>query len=140
MREAVQNGMTIAEFPTTQEAADASHEAGLAILVGAPNLVLGGSHSGNISAADLIERGLLDVLSSDYVPASLLQAAFLLHEGLDFTLPEAMAPVSRLPAEILGLADRGRIAPGLRADLVRVREVGTTPAVIAVWREGQRIA
>ena len=138
--EAVACGCRVAEFPTTMEAAEVARGNGLKIVMGAPNLVLGGSHSGNISAADLIERGLLDVLSSDYVPASLLQAAFLLHEGLDFTLPEAMAPVSRLPAEILGLADRGRIAPGLRADLVRVREVGTTPAVVAVWREGQRIA
>jgi alpha-D-ribose 1-methylphosphonate 5-triphosphate diphosphatase len=138
--EAVACGCRVAEFPTTMEAAEAARGSGLKIVMGAPNLVLGGSHSGNVSAADLIERGLLDILSSDYVPASLLQAAFLLHEGLDFTLPEAMAPVSRLPAEILGLTDRGRIAPGLRADLIRVREVGTTPTVVAVWREGQRIA
>ena len=73
------------------------------------------------------------------MPASLLQAAFLLHEGFGIAMPQAIAPVTRTPAELLGLADRGRIAPGLRADLVRVREVGTTPTVVAVWREGQRI-
>lgn len=138
--EAVACGCRIAEFPTTLEAAQAARASGLCIVMGAPNLVLGGSHSGNVSAADLVEAGLLDVFSSDYVPASLLQAAFLLHEGFGLDLPEAMAPVSRIPAEILGLADRGRIAHGLRADLIRVREVGTTPTVVAVWREGQRIA
>ena len=89
--------------------------------MGAPNLVLGGSHSGNVSAAELVALDLLDIFSSDYVPASLLQAAFMLHEGFGLALPEAIAPVSRMPAEVLGLADRGRIAPGLRADLVRVR-------------------
>jgi alpha-D-ribose 1-methylphosphonate 5-triphosphate diphosphatase len=138
--EAVACGCRVAEFPTTVEAAEAARASGLGIVMGAPNLVLGGSHSGNVSAAELVERGLLDVFSSDYVPASLLQAAFLLHEGFGLALPEAIAPVSRMPAEILGLADRGRIAPCLRADLVRVREVGTTPTVVAVWREGQRIA
>ena len=112
----------------------------MSIVMGAPNLVLGASHSGNVSAAELVEHGLLDVFSSDYVPASLLHAAFLLHEGFGIALPEAMAPVTRTPAELLGLDDRGRLAPGMRADLVRVREVGPTPTVVAVWREGRRIA
>ena len=85
-------------------------------------------------------RGLLDVFSSDYVPASLLHSAFLLREGFGIAMPEAIAPITSCPADLLGLTDRGRIAPGLRADLVRVREVGTTPTVVAVWREGQRIA
>jgi len=133
-------GCTIAEFPTTIAAAEAARAAGMGIVMGAPNLVIGGSHSGNVSAAELVQHGLLDVFSSDYVPASLLHAAFLLHEGFGIPMPEAIAPVTRTPADLVGMADRGRLAPGLRADLVRVREVGTAPTVVAVWREGQRIA
>ena len=114
--------------------------AGMGIVMGAPNLIMGGSHSGNVSASELVERGLLDVFSSDYVPASLLHSAFLLHEGFGIPMPDAITPITRKPADLVGLADRGRIAPGLRADLVRVREVGITPTVVAVWREGQRIA
>lgn len=140
VEEAVACGCRIAEFPTTLAAAEAARAHGLSIVMGAPNLVLGGSHSGNVSAADLVARGLLDLLSSDYVPASLLHAAFLLHQGFGIAMPEAVAPVTRAPAEVLGLADRGRLAAGLRADLIRVREVGGTPTVVAVWREGQRIA
>ena len=133
-------GCTIAEFPTTLAAAHAARASGMGIVMGAPNLVIGGSHSGNVSAADLVEHGLLDVFSSDYVPASLLHAAFLLHEGFGIPMPDAIAPVTRTPAELVGMADRGHLAPGLRADLVRVREVGTAPTVVAVWRDGQRIA
>ncbi|MEK0085700.1 alpha-D-ribose 1-methylphosphonate 5-triphosphate diphosphatase [Benzoatithermus flavus] len=133
-------GCAIAEFPTTLEAARAARAAGMSIVMGAPNLVIGGSHSGNVAAAELVEHGLLDVFSSDYVPASLLQAAFLLREGFGIPMPDAIAPVTRIPADLLGLGDRGRIAPGARADLVRVREIGVTPTVLAVWREGWRIA
>ena len=111
----------------------AASAAGMGIVMGAPNLVIGGSHSGNVSAAELVEHGLLDVFSSDYVPASLLHAAFLLHEGFGIPMPEAIAPVTRTPADLVGLADRGRLAPGLRADLVRVREVGTRQRW---WRSG----
>ena len=96
-------GCTIAEFPTTLEAAEAARASGMGIVMGAPNLVIGGSHSGNVSAAELVEHGLLDVFSSDYVPASLLHAAFLLHEGFGIPLPEAIAPVTRTPAALLGL-------------------------------------
>jgi alpha-D-ribose 1-methylphosphonate 5-triphosphate diphosphatase len=132
-------GCAIAEFPTTVEAAEAARAAGMGIVMGAPNLVIGGSHSGNVAAAELIERGLLDAFSSDYVPASLLQAAFLLREGFGLPMPEAIAPVTRNPARLLGLTDRGRIAPGARADLVRVREIDVTPTALAVWRQGCRI-
>lgn len=133
-------GCTIAEFPTTVEAASAARAAGMGVVMGAPNLVIGGSHSGNVSAAELAERGLLDAFSSDYVPASLLHAAFILREGFGAPMNEAIAPVTRNPARLLGLVDRGRIAAGLRADLVRVREVGTTPTVVEVWSQGRRIA
>lgn len=134
-------GVTISEFPTTAEAAAAARAAGMGTVMGAPNLVIGGSHSGNVGAGELARAGLLDAFSSDYVPASLLHAAFLL-AGPPFALPvpAAVATVTANPAAMLGLADRGRLVPGARADLVRVREVGGTPAAVAVWREGARIA
>jgi len=141
VEEAAEDGVAISEFPTTLEAASAAHDAGLAILMGAPNVVRGKSHSGNISATDLVAAGLLDILSSDYVPFALLQAAFLLPqrvEGLD--LSKALATVTRNPARAAGLSDRGEIAPGMRADLVRVASNAPLPVVRAVWREGQRVS
>ncbi len=81
VREAVSDGVAIAEFPTTREAARLSHDAGIRVLMGAPNLVRGGSHTGNVSAQDLAREGLLDILSSDYVPSSLLWGAFDLPAG-----------------------------------------------------------
>jgi alpha-D-ribose 1-methylphosphonate 5-triphosphate diphosphatase len=139
VKEAIENGMTIAEFPTTQEAAQASCEAGLAVLVGAPNVVLGGSHSGNIAAIDLIRAGRADILSSDYVPASLMEAVFKLPKESTITLPQAVKLASLNPARAVGLGDRGEIAPDKRADLVRVRVLGDAPVVRAVWREGERV-
>ena len=139
--EAEADGVAISEFPTTLEAASAAHAAGLSILMGAPNVVRGKSHSGNISATDLVAAGLLDILSSDYVPFALLQAAFLLPSrvaGLD--LPRALATVTSNPARAAGFNDRGEIAPGKRADLVRVAANGPVPAVRGVWREGQRVS
>jgi alpha-D-ribose 1-methylphosphonate 5-triphosphate diphosphatase len=140
VQEAVRNGMTIAEFPTTREAAEASREAGLAVLVGAPNLVLGGSHSGNIAAIDLLRDGQADILSSDYVPASLMESVFKLRDsGVGISLPQAARLASLNPARAVGLGDRGEIAPRRRADFVRVREVGGSPVVRAVWRAGERV-
>jgi alpha-D-ribose 1-methylphosphonate 5-triphosphate diphosphatase len=139
--ESVAAGMTIAEFPTTPEAAKASHEAGLAVLMGAPNLVLGGSHSGNVAAIDLARAGHVDILSSDYVPASLLRGVFqLAGAGIGFDLPKAAATAARNPARAAGIADRGELAAGQRADFLRVRVAGGTPHVREVWREGKRIA
>lgn len=141
VEEAVADGVAISEFPTTLEAAAAAHDAGLAILMGAPNVVRGKSHSGNISATDLVRAGLLDILSSDYVPFALLQAAFVLPQRVDgLALPEALATVTRNPARAAGLEDRGEIAVGKRADLVRVKVVGGLPIVRGVWRQGQRVS
>jgi alpha-D-ribose 1-methylphosphonate 5-triphosphate diphosphatase len=137
--QAVAEGVRIAEFPTTVAAARAAHEHGLAVVMGAPNVVRGGSHSGNIAALDLARERLLDGLSSDYVPASLLHAAFLLRDRAGWTLPEAVACVSARPARLAGLADRGELAPGLRADLLRVRECAGVPVVLAAWRAGRRV-
>ncbi|MGB5902604.1 MAG: alpha-D-ribose 1-methylphosphonate 5-triphosphate diphosphatase [Xanthobacteraceae bacterium] len=137
-------GVRLAEFPTSFEAAQASHQAGMAVLMGAPNVVRGKSHSGNISARTLAEEGVLDVLSSDYVPLSLIHAPFVLaaDESSGITLPRAIRMVSATPARAVGLDDRGRIANGLRADLVRVRVRNdrSVPIVKSVWREGQRVA
>ncbi|TDQ61549.1 alpha-D-ribose 1-methylphosphonate 5-triphosphate diphosphatase [Maritalea mobilis] len=139
--EAKRDGVAIAEFPTTIEAAKASRKANLAILMGAPNVVRGKSHSGNISATDLAKEDLLDVLSSDYVPFSLMQGAFKLAENVEqITLPQAIAKVSLNPARAAGLDDRGELAVGKKADFARVHlpEDGV-PIVRAVWRDGQRV-
>lgn len=140
VKEAAENGMTIAEFPTTREAAKASRDAGLAVLVGAPNLVLGGSHSGNIAAIDLLRAGNADILSSDYVPASLMESVFYLPTaGVGINLPHAVRLASLNPAQAVGLSDRGEIAPNRRADFVRIRTIDGAPVVRAVWREGERV-
>lgn len=139
--EAVVDGVRVAEFPTTIEAAEASKAAGMAVLMGAPNLVRGNSHSGNVSARELAERGHLDILSSDYIPFSLLQAGFQLNKAVEgISLPQAIARVTRNPAEAVGLNDRGAIEVGRRADLVRVQADDGIPVVKTVWREGARVA
>jgi alpha-D-ribose 1-methylphosphonate 5-triphosphate diphosphatase len=139
--EAVRDGMAIAEFPTTMEAARACHAAGLAVLMGAPNVVRGQSHNGNISAAELAKAGVLDVLSSDYVPFALIYAAFLLPERADnISLPQAIGMVTSRPAAAAHLNDRGEIAVGKRADLVRVRRTDPVPVVRSVWRQGKRVS
>ena len=138
--ESADAGMVIAEFPTTLEAADASHEHGLAVLMGGPNVVLGGSHSGNIAARELAERKVLDIISSDYVPSCLVQVPFkLAEENIGLDLPTTVSHVSRNPARAAGLQDRGEIAPGLRADFLRVRKTDGLAVVRSVWRAGIRI-
>lgn len=140
VEEAARDGMTISEFPTTMDAAVAAHRHGMKNIMGAPNLIIGRSHSGNVAAIDLARSGHLDALSSDYVPASLLHAVFRLMEQADLTMQEATAKVSLNPAVMAGFNDRGEIAPGKRADLLRVRLVGDTPSIMAVWRQGERVA
>jgi alpha-D-ribose 1-methylphosphonate 5-triphosphate diphosphatase len=141
VEEAVRDGVVVAEFPTTMEAAAALHAAGIKVLMGAPNFVRGGSHSGNIATADLAVAGLLDVLSSDYVPASLLVAALRLPTSSpNLNLAAAIRTVTKTPAEAIGLTDRGEIAVGKRADLVRVYNKAAVPVARAVWRGGERIA
>ncbi|MGE4369974.1 MAG: alpha-D-ribose 1-methylphosphonate 5-triphosphate diphosphatase [Burkholderiaceae bacterium] len=140
VEESARYGMSIAEFPTTTEAAMVSHCKGLKVLMGAPNVVRGGSHSGNVAAVDLAAQGVLDILSSDYYPSSLLQAVRLLAQGnVTYDLPKAVATVSREPARAAGLADRGEVNIGLRADLVRVRDTSRHYVVGQVWRAGTRV-
>lgn len=149
--EAVALGVRISEFPTTVDAARAAHAAGQLVVSGAPNIVRDGSHSGNVAAVELLRAGLLDILSSDYVPASTLQAAFLLVARGETTLPQASRLLSANPARAIGLDDRGVIETGLRADLIRVHAYdgasseqhplgSPVPIVRSVWREGERVA
>lgn len=144
VQQAHEEGASMSEFPTTLLAARTAHEIGLLNVMGGPNVVRGGSHSGNVAAADLARNGLLDILSSDYVPGSLLSAAMRLVDDDILSLPQAIATVSHNPAQATGLNDRGQIAVGLRADLIQVRLVnlphGKRHAVVrAVWRKGQRV-
>lgn len=132
-------GIVISEFPTTMDAARRACELGLMTLMGSPNVVRNGSHSGNVSVREVASAGLLGGLSSDYVPASLLHAAWILHTEVDLPLQESMALVTANPARALGLSDRGRIDPGLKADLVRVHIDRDLPVVRRVWRDGERV-
>jgi alpha-D-ribose 1-methylphosphonate 5-triphosphate diphosphatase len=138
--QAIIDRVSIAEFPTTLEAAEASRVADIKVMMGAPNLVRGGSHSGNIAAEDLARAGALEIMSSDYVPASLLMAAFDMPRRVEsVSLPQSVAMVTRNPARATGLDDRGEIARGLRADLIRVASHERTASVRRVWRAGARV-
>ncbi|MGH8780181.1 alpha-D-ribose 1-methylphosphonate 5-triphosphate diphosphatase [Paraburkholderia sp.] len=139
VEQAAAEGIVLAEFPTTRVAAEAAHAHGISTVMGAPNIVRGGSHSGNVSALDLAQAGLLDILSSDYVPSSLLTAAFELVDKAGWSLPRAVATVSAEPARTAGLHDRGAIVPGLRADFVRVTMLDALPVPRATYRAGLRI-
>lgn len=134
------HGVHFAEFPTTIEAAQACHAAGIKVMMGAPNLIRGGSHSGNVAALDLAKADLLDIVSSDYVPSALLSSALMLGDVWG-DMARGIAAVTSAPADAAGLADRGRIAVGLRADVVRVRRItGTAAAQRGTWVAGERVA
>ena len=134
------DGIRISEFPVSMLAAIEARACGMDVIAGAPNIVRGGSHSGNIAAAELVRRGVVDAYASDYVPSSMLEAAFASVLQTGITLPQGVAMVTANPARMTGLLDRGRIAPGLRADLVHVREHEGMPVVRQVWREGERVS
>lgn len=133
------NGVGFAEFPTTIEAAEACNTHGIAVMMGAPNLIRGGSHSGNVAAIELAQAGFLDIVSSDYVPSALLLSAFRLSE-IWGDLPRAVACVTENPAKAAGLTDRGRLETGLRGDVLRVGQAGQTPILRGVWSCGRRVA
>ena len=141
IKEAITLGATISEFPTTVAAASAASNAGMSTIMGGPNVVRGGSHSGNVSAADLSDKGLLDALSSDYVPSSLLYGAFLLSDKQGLSLPDAIATVTTNPARMANFKDRGEIKVGLRADLIQVKRcTDGTPIVRKTFKLGERVA
>jgi len=139
VRRSARHGVALAEFPTTVAAAQACRNEGIAVMMGAPNLVRGSSHSGNVAAAELADLGLLDILSSDYAPSALLYAAVKLGR-LRGALPKALAMVTEAPATAAGLLDRGRLAPGLRADVIRFGVMGEVPLLRGVWSHGVRVA
>ncbi|SHG90826.1 alpha-D-ribose 1-methylphosphonate 5-triphosphate diphosphatase [Cognatiyoonia sediminum] len=133
------NGVGFAEFPTTFEAAKACREQGIAVMMGAPNLIRGGSHSGNVAAEELAKADLLDIVSSDYVPSALLLSAFYLAE-LWSDLPRAVATVTCNPATAAGLRDRGRLDIGQRGDVLRVRKTSKAPVLCGAWSQGKQVA
>ncbi len=133
------HGAGLAEFPTTLEAARACRDHGIAVMMGGPNLIRGGSHSGNVSAAEAAQAGLLDIISSDYIPASLLMGAIALARASS-DLPAGIATVTRNAARATGLTDRGALEPGLRGDIIRFRDIDGTPVVRGTWVRGKRVA
>jgi len=139
VQESIEYGVSMAEFPTTVEAAKMSHENKLHVMMGAPNLIRGKSHSGNVSASELAEGGYLDIISSDYYPSSLLQAAFKLADSEKYDLAAAIKCVSKNPAEAVGLEDRGELKTEKLADFVVVKKHHDMPLVEQVWRRGKRI-
>lgn len=140
VRRNLADGIAISEFPVTMAAAEAARDAGVGVIAGAPNIVRGGSHSGNVAAADLVRARAADAFASDYVPASMVEAAWRATEEAGIALPEAVAMITDRPARMARLADRGRIAAGLRADVVQLRPAHGIPVVRRVWREGRRVA
>lgn len=137
---AASEGITISEFPTTIEAAAEAREKSLKTIMGAPNAVRGESHSGNVTATALAQKGLLDGLSSDYVPNSLLHAAFTLSENLKIELPTTIAMVSCDIADMVGMNDRGEIRQGKIADMLQVQLVDDLPVIKRVWKKGEIVA
>jgi alpha-D-ribose 1-methylphosphonate 5-triphosphate diphosphatase len=133
-----EHGAHFAEFPTTVEAARTCSAHSIKVMMGAPNLIRGGSHSGNVAAQDLAEAGLLDILSSDYVPSSLLSASLMLGD-LWGNVARGVATVTGAPAGAVGLSDRGKLALGARADVIRVARIGSAGAVRGVWVNGRRV-
>ena len=131
-------GIRISEFPVTMEAALAAKALDVPVIVGAPNIVRGGSHSGNVSAMEIARAGALDTIASDYVPAGMVEAAYACAPAMG--LAAAIASITANPARMCRMADRGRLQPGLRADIVRVRHHAGLPFVRAVWRQGARVA
>lgn len=133
------HGIKLAEFPTTVEGARACHDHGIQVMMGAPNLIRGGSHSGNVAARELAELDLLDIVSSDYVPSALLLSAVKVGE-LWGDMARGIRTATLAPAQAVGLSDRGEIRIGARADLLRFRMRAGVPALRAVWSRGQHIA
>jgi alpha-D-ribose 1-methylphosphonate 5-triphosphate diphosphatase len=125
-------GADLCEFPETEDAARAAKDAGEPVIMGAPNVVRGASHSGKIAAEVLIEAGLVDALVSDYHYPTLARAALKLVPRMGWVA--AWGLISSGPARVMGWQDRGRIAPGARADLVIMDAEGRIGCTIAGGR------
>lgn len=133
-------GATIAEFPITLATARAAKELGMITVLGAPNILRGGSQSGSMRALDAVLDGCCDCLCADYAPWTLLPAALSLPRLAELPLPAAMRLVSANPAAAAGLHDRGSIAPGKRADLVLVERDEEAPRIGAAWCRGRLVS
>lgn len=136
---AAADGVAVSEFPTTLEAARHAHAKGVRVMMGSPNIILGGSHSGNVAAMEVAKVGCLDILSSDYAPQSLLPSAFQIHRETGAPLHETLAALTLNPADAVNLPDHGRLAPGARADLLRVSLYDDEPHVHDVWVGGVKV-
>ena len=138
---AIAEGVVLAEFPTTLDAAKEAHNHGLLVLMGAPNVVLGGSHSGNVSAMELIKLDLVDIISSDYVPRSLLQSVFIISQKANQPLYEVIKYITLNPAKAINL-DRqiGSLSIGKKADYITVHNDGVVPRILEVYKQGDRVA
>ena len=139
MKVSAGHGIRLAEFPTTVEAARACHENDIQIMMGAPNIIRGGSHSGNVAAHELAQLGYLDILSSDYVPSALLLSAVRLGE-IWGDMARGMKPVTLAPARAAGLEERGELRVDARADVIRFRMRAGVPVPSSVWARGRRVA
>jgi alpha-D-ribose 1-methylphosphonate 5-triphosphate diphosphatase len=131
-------GATVAEFPMHDRVFRAAQDSGDTIVLGAPNAMRGGSHLGSPGAAKMIARGLCDILASDYYYPAMLGAMVRLSADRVAPLPALWNLVSLNPARAMGLTDRGRIAPGQRADLLLLDwPEGQTPAPLRTWVAGR---
>jgi len=139
--EALSEGISVSEFPCTIEAARKAKDHDMHVVGGAPNVLRGGSQSGNVAVKDLMSEGLVDILASDYVPRSLLDGAFMVaaDENFEDDLPSAFRMVTKTPAEVSGLSDRGELSPGRRADLLHVGLHDGHPFVKHAWVHGRRV-
>ncbi|MDX3987381.1 alpha-D-ribose 1-methylphosphonate 5-triphosphate diphosphatase [Achromobacter sp. LC458] len=132
-------GVSMSEFPITLDTARAAVSCGLPTILGAPNVLRGQSQSGSMRAIDAIRAGVASCLCSDYQPSTLIAAAFAVAAQTDLSWPQAIALVTANPADACGLADRGRIAVGQRADLVAVAQVGALPLISHTWSAGRLV-
>jgi alpha-D-ribose 1-methylphosphonate 5-triphosphate diphosphatase len=130
-------GVQMSEFPINLETARAAVAHGLPTILGAPNVLRGKSQSGSMRAIDAILAGTASMLCSDYQPSTLIAAVYAAARQASLPLPAAAALVTANPARACGLADRGRLQAGLRADLVAVAEVAGQPLVTHTWCAGR---
>ena len=138
-------GCTISEFPISQEVAAAAVERGMSTVMGTPNILLGKSHSGNLSARDAVRAGVASCLCSDYYPTAMLQSAFVLHRDFKLPLEQAFAMLTVNPARAVKIdADLGSLEEGKKADILVVREVEegqrSYPVITATLVDGRVVS
>ena len=139
VEEAARLGITISEFPMNLAAARAAHRLGLKTMFGSPNILRGCSQGGAIRALDAVMDGSIDCLCSDYYPATMAPAAFLIPQLAGWTLPAAVRLVTANPAAAVGLTDRGAIQPGRVADLAAVHTSGAYARINRCWHNGVQV-